>query len=196
MGNSSVKTKWSACLTRLAATYPTPGMAAARSRKQILTRLRVMPWAFQCVKAQARVSGNWARATSLSDSAAEKALRAMGTQFFFAGSDGKKLKGCPAASLGKFKSSNATRTHRGTLRSVPLAFGSKSFGNMNPRTWPMAPFTSPAPIQRLLVRSTRAPSQRRSRASRPLKSLASMPRASTPLGCLCKAEIAKMGTRR
>ena len=191
-----MKTKWSGCLTRLMATYPTPGMAAVRSRKQMRTRLRVMPWAFQCVKAQASVSGNWARAISPSDSAEEKALLAMGTHFFFAGSSGKKLKRRPAASMGKFKSSNSTKTHRGTLRSVPVAFGSKSFGNMKPRTWPMAPFTSPAPIHKLLVKSTRAPSQSRSWASRPLNSVASIPRASTPLGCLCKAEIAKIGTRR
>ena len=162
----------------------------------LLSRMRardsVMPCAFQCVRAQANVKGNWLRFTSSSDAAPTECLK-IGTHFrerslpFLSGPKtmpGKKVRGTtfcrpssPTSSVSstpKLTSSNSTTTHKGACCSGRSALGSPPFGHTKPRTLPSAPFIRPASVHSLCVSSTRAPSHRCSMFGKPRNSSASI----------------------
>ena len=163
-GRSNIKCQ--GCRTRVIATKPTPGCAATPSLRRTRTRLSVIPCAFQCVTAHAKVNGNCCRTTFLSDAASDSA-RKIGTHLRpSTPSSGKKLRGSftglpdsstPTTSSGMFNSSNSTITQIGARFRESADAGSPPSGQMKPLTTPNAPFTRPTSTHSFLVNSTRAP---------------------------------------
>ena len=161
-----------------------------RSPMRTRTLRNVMPWAFQCVSAQAKVSGNCSRYTVASEAENTFCLK-MGTQRRRSGWPGKKL------SLPSSTSSNSTTTQSGDFNAESAEFGSPPSGQTKPTTRPRAPFMRPASTQRFCVSSTRHPSHSSRTAGIPLKSSSSHFASFcwTSAGPSWKALIAAMGFR-
>ena len=151
-GKSSSKIRCIICFTRETATKPIPACCAVFLLKRMRTRDKVIPCAFQCVRAQAKVKGNCLRWMFSSEAACTVALR-IGTHFNERSlpllsnpsfKPGKKVRGttffrpCSStssvSSLPRSMSSNSTITLNGACFSESLALGSPPSGQTKPRT--------------------------------------------------------------